>query len=233
MNFWAKNSSKMYELKKILSHVGIKINDKQNEQFQKYVDLILTWNKRTNLISQNDESRIIENHVLESLSFLLSFEIFPGSEIVDIGSGAGFPALPISLIYSDVNFLLVESKRMKALFLKEVISLLKLENVAVLCDRIECLSQNKKYEDQFDFAFSRAVASLDVVYGWVEKLLKPDGFYIAWKGGNVKEEIEKLQKNFKDICTDVIKMDERLVHSDKQRVFVRVQRRALNRRGET
>jgi len=223
----------MYELKKILSHVGININDKQSEQFQKYIDLLLTWNKRTNLISQKDELRIIENHVLESLSFLLAFKIFPGSKIVDIGSGAGFPALPIGLIYSDVTFLLVESKRMKALFLKEVISNLKLENVAVLCERIENLSQNKKYQDQFDFAFSRAVASFDVVYGWVEKLLKPDGFYIAWKGGNVKEEIEKLQKNFKDICTDVIKMDERLVHSDKQRVFVRVQRRALNRRGET
>jgi len=223
----------MYELKKILSHVGININDKQSEQFQKYIDLLLTWNKRTNLISQKDELRIIENHVLESLSFLLAFKIFPGSKIVDIGSGAGFPALPIGLIYSDVTFLLVESKRMKALFLKEVISNLKLENVAVLCERIENLSQNKKYEDHFDFAFSRAVASLDVVYGWVEKLLKPDGLYFAWKGGNLKEEIEKLQRNFKDICIDVIKMDERLVHSDKERVFVQVQRMELNRGGET
>ena len=163
MDFQVKNLSNMYEFKKILSHVGININDEQSEQFQKYIDLILTWNKRTNLVSRKDESKIIENHVLESLSLLVSFEIFPGAKIIDIGSGAGFPALPISLISLDANFLLVESRRKKALFLKEVVSQLKLENVTVIGERVENLAQNPKYENSFDFAFSRAVASLEVV----------------------------------------------------------------------
>lgn len=218
----------MYEQKKIFSHVGININDKQEKQFQKYIDLILIWNKRTNLISRKDESKIVENHFLESLAFLLSFKLFPGIKILDVGTGAGFPALPISLIRSDVNFLLVESKRMKVLFLKEVVSQLKLENVEVICERVENLAQNQKYENGFDFAFSRAVARLEVIYGWIEKLLKPNGLYIAWKGGEVEKEIEQLEAKFKNVCVDIVKMDERLVSSGKNRIFVRVKRMELH-----
>ncbi len=214
----------MYEFKKILAHIDINISEDQNEKFYKYIDLILAWNKRTNLISRKDESKIFENHILESLAFLLSFELSPGAKVIDIGSGAGFPGLPIGLIKSDVNFLLVESKRMKSLFLKEVILQLKLKNVEVICDRIENLGLNNKCENGFDFAFSRAVAGLEVVYGWIKNLVKPGGFYIAWKGGDIKQEIEQLQKKENNVAIDIIQMDERFVHSKKDRVFVRVKR---------
>lgn len=222
----------MSQLQKLLSNAGIEINNQQDEKFQQYVDLILTWNKRTNLISRKDESKIINNHIFESLAFLLSFKIFPGAKIVDVGSGAGFPALPISLIWLDAKFLLVESKRMKSLFLKEMVLSLDLENVEVICERIEKLSANEKYKEQFDLAFSRAVANLEIVYGWVEKLIKPGGFYVAWKGGEVQKEIEQLQKKKNNICIDVIQMDERLVHAEKSRVFVQVKPIKSNKRGE-
>lgn len=218
----------MYELKKILSQVNIEINDRQNEQFHQYIDLLLAWNKRTNLISRKDESKIVEKHVLESLAFLLSFELPPDAKVIDIGAGAGFPGLPISLIKSDASFVLVESKRMKALFLKEVISQLKMGNVEVIGERVENLPQNLKFENSFDFAFSRAVASLEIVYGWVKKIIKPDGFYIAWKGGEVKQEIEQLKKMEKNIKVDMIRMDERLVPAQNDRLFVRVGRMEIN-----
>jgi len=214
----------MFEVKKNFSQVGIHLNETQEKQFQNYIDLILTWNKRTNLISRKDEKKIIENHFFESLAFLLSFELYPGINIVDVGSGAGFPALPISLVKTDINFLMVESKRMKTLFLKEVVSQLKLENVEVLCERVENLTQHKKYENKFDFAFSRAVSSLEIVYGWIEKLLKPGGFYIAWKGGKVEQEIKELQNRYREIEIDVVKMDQRLVPLEKERVFVQVKK---------
>lgn len=214
----------MYEFKKIVSQVGIHLNENQEKQFQKYIDLILVWNKRTNLISRKDKSKIFENHILESLAFLLSFEFSPGMNVVDVGSGAGFPALPISLVKPEIDFLLVESKRMKALFLKEVVSQLKLKNVAVACERVENLAQDPNYEGRFNFAFSRAVSSLEIVYGWVEKLLKPGGFYIAWKGGNVEQEISELQEKNRKIKVDIIQMDPLLVPLEKGRVFVQVQR---------
>jgi len=234
---WSKTnkpaSYKMNEFKKLLSHTGIQLNDRQLAQFQQYVDLILTWNKRINLISRKEAAKVIENHVLESLAFLISFKLFTGAKIIDIGSGAGFPALPISLIGMDANFLLVESKRMKALFLKEVVTQLGLNNVEVIHNRVENLVIKKDYKEQFDWAFSRAVASLEVVYGWVEELIKPGGSYLAWKGGEVEKEIEHLWKKKKNIVIDVIKMDERLVRSAKDRVFVRIKRIASNNRGET
>ena len=222
----------MRNFKKIFAEVDIPITEDQQENFQRYIDLILQWNKRTNLISRKDESKIFENHVMESLAFLLSFELSPNAKVIDVGSGAGFPALPISLIRSDVNFLLVESKRMKSLFLKEVISELKLTNVEVLCERVEDLVQKSEYGSRFDFAFSRAVASLTVVYGWVKKLIKLNGFYIGWKGGGVKHEIEQLKKNIENIDVDIVQMDERFVNFKKDRLFVRVKRIASNKRGE-
>ena len=214
----------MRDLKKIFAEVGIPITENQQKNFQRYIDLLLQWNKRTNLISRKDESKIFENHVMESLAFLLSFELSSNAKVIDVGSGAGFPALPISLIRSDINFLLVESKRMKSLFLKKATSELKLTNVEVLCARVEDLVQKSEYEGRFDFAFSRAVASLTVVYGWVKKLIKLNGFYIAWKGGEVRQEIEQLKKNNENIDVDIVQMDERFVHFKKDRLFVRVKR---------
>ena len=155
-----------------------------------------------------------------------------GIKILDVGSGAGFPALPISLIKPEVNFLLVESKRMKALFLKDVVSQLNLENVDVVCDRVENLANNISNKNSFDFAFSRAVTSLEVVYGWIERLLKPGGFYIAWKGGEVEKEIEQLKTKFKNVSVDIFIMDERLVSSGKKRIFVRIKKIELHERGE-
>ncbi len=222
--------SKIQNFQIPLSNSGISLSDVHVRQFQRYIDLILDWNKRINLISRKDESTIVENHILESLAFLLSFEISPGSKIVDIGSGAGFPSLPISLIRGDANFLLVESKRLKALFLKEVVSQLKLKNVVVLHGRVESISAQQV--DEFDFALSRAVASLEVVYGWVEKILRPNGYYIAWKGGEVEKEVEKLEKKRKNIYIDIFRMDERLVPAEKNRMFVRIKRMESNKRGE-
>lgn len=212
------------EFKKLFSQVDIKINDHQLEQFYKYIDLILTWNKRTNLVSRSDESKIFENHILESLAFLIAFDLSPGAKVIDIGTGAGFPGLPIGLIRSDANFLLVESKRMKTLFLKEVVSQLNLKNIEVIGERVEILAQNPCYNNKFDFAVSRAVGDLEIVYGWIKKLIKSDGLFIAWKGGNVKQEIEQLKKKENNISVIRIPMDDRFAPVKKDRLFVCVKR---------
>jgi 16S rRNA (guanine527-N7)-methyltransferase len=212
------------EFKKLFSQVDIKINDHQLEQFYKYIDLILTWNKRTNLVSRLDESKIFENHILESLAFLIAFDLSPGAKVIDIGTGAGFPGLPIGLVRSDANFLLVESKRMKTLFLKEVVSQLNLKNIEVIGERVEIMAQNPCYNNKFDFAISRAVGNLEIVYGWIKKLIKSDGLFIAWKGGNVKQEIEQLKKKENKISVNMIPMDERFAPVKKDRLFVCVKR---------
>ena len=213
----------MVQLKEILFSAGIVIHHSQAALFQKYIEMILSWNKRTNLVSRQDETRLIERHVLESIAALAIYQIEHQSNIIDIGSGAGFPAIPIHLIRPDLSFLLVESKRLKALFLKEVVARLNLDRVEIVCERAENLETNPDNLARFDFAFSRAVASLDVVYGWASKLIKPGGAVIFWKGGDIENEIQSLLQAFPNLSVAIDKMDERLVKVERNKKFVRVQ----------
>jgi len=215
----------MQQLKKNLIKAGISVNNEQLSSFQKYQNLLLDWNQKTNLISKADESRIVERHFLESLAVLPAIKIKQNAAIIDVGSGAGFPALPISLLRSDLKIILVESKRLKTLFLKDAITCLKLGKVTVLNERCENLSDNSDYHNCFDYAFSRAVGKLDVVYGWVQKLLKAGGLFVAWKGGNVEPEIKKLLARFGTLDINTIKTDDRLVDSKQERSLVIVQQR--------
>ena len=213
----------MVQLKETLSSVGIVVSDSQILLFQKYIDLIVSWNKRTNLVSRQDEARIVERHILESMAVLAAYQIQGNAQVIDIGSGAGFPALPIRIIRPDLNFLLVESKRLKVLFLREVIALLNLDCVEIACDRAENLENNPSYLSRFDFAFSRAVASLEIVYGWISKLMKPGGSLICWKGGDIKDEIKSLLLASPHLSVVIKKMDARLVKPERDKKFVQMQ----------
>ena len=213
----------MIQLKDTLSRVGIVVSDSQILLFQKYIDLIEAWNKRTNLVSRQDERRLVERHVLESIAALMVYDIQQKSKIIDIGSGAGFPALPIRFLRPDLNFLLVESKRLKALFLKEVVSLLNLDRVEIACERAENLENNPIYLGRYDVAFSRSVASLDIVYGWISKLMKPGGSLIFWKGGDIKNEIESLLLASPNLSVAIKNMDVRLVKPERDKKFVQIQ----------
>ncbi|MCI0494732.1 16S rRNA (guanine(527)-N(7))-methyltransferase RsmG [candidate division KSB1 bacterium] len=213
----------MIQLQEILSNADIAISKDQVLLFQKYIDLIKSWNKRTNLVSRQDENRIVERHVLESIAVLTAYQIRENSEIIDIGSGAGFPALPIRIIRPDLNFLLVESKRLKALFLREVIALLNLDRVEIACERAENLENKSNYLNKFDYAFSRAVANLDIIYGWISRLIKPGGSLLFWKGGNIKNEIEVLLLASPNLSINIKKMDARLVKAERDKKLVQVQ----------
>lgn len=213
----------MIQLKECLNRVGIAINDRQIMLFKTYLDAIMLWNKRTNLVSRQDEQRLVERHVLESVAVLTALEIPQRSKIIDIGSGAGFPAIPVYIIRPDLNFLLVESKRLKTLFLKELVSQLKFDRVEVVCERAEQLQSAPGYNKKFDIAFSRAVASLDVVYEWIATLIKPGGTMIFWKGGDIEQEIKKLLLANPNLKLEIKKMDSRLVKHERDKKFVQIQ----------
>ncbi|MCU0643506.1 MAG: 16S rRNA (guanine(527)-N(7))-methyltransferase RsmG [bacterium] len=213
----------MVQLQEILSNADIAISKDQVLLFQKYIDLIKSWNKRTNLVSRQDEARLVERHILESIAVLAAYQIQENSEIIDIGSGAGFPAIPIRIIRPDLNFLLVESKRLKALFLREVIARLNLDRVEIACERAENLENTSSYLKQFDYAFSRAVANLDIIYGWISRLIKPGGSLLFWKGGNIKNEIEALLLASPNLSINIKKMDARLVVAERDKKFVQIQ----------
>lgn len=195
------------------------------EKFIQYLELLRAWNSRINLVSRFDKSNLIKRHVLESLLIFEAIDYPDGSKIVDVGSGGGFPGIPLSICCSKSHFSLVESKRKKTLFLKEVVSQLGLKNVNVYNERLEKFSEVEQWQQYFDFGLSRAVADLNVVYRSLRNILTPRGVYVAWKGGNIQSEIENITSEFSNIYIKTIQMDERYVNKNLNRCFVAVFRK--------
>lgn len=140
---------------------GVDISDEQREIFGLYNDFIIQWNKTVHLISKGDESKIVKRHFLESLAIINVFDFNKPVNMMDLGAGAGFPSIPLKILFPDVNLLLVESSRKKSLYLKELIIYLNLKNVSLITDRIENLSKNSRYTNSFDIITARAVAPLN------------------------------------------------------------------------
>lgn len=164
----------------------------QREQLHRYIDVLESWARRTNLISKSDHSRIASRHIAESLEVTRHSILSSPSSLLDLGSGSGFPGIPLAVYYSNMDVTLVDSKRMKTLFLRDVVESLQLKNVRVLCVRAEELSSEK----QFDFVLARAVARLNVLWSWSHQLLKPGAVLVALKGGDLDDEVLELDQNF-------------------------------------
>lgn len=166
----------------------------QKDKLARYVELLESWNDRTNLVSKNDIGRIVERHIKESLWFCHSQVIGGSRNIMDLGSGGGFPGIPMKILLPEIQMTLVEAKRIKALFLKEVVSRIQLDGVQVINDRAErlVLMENKV---KFELIVSRAVASLKKLWKWSEPLLVENGRLITLKGGILDREIAELQIN--------------------------------------
>ena len=169
-----------------------------------YRDLMVSWNDRVRLVSRADSSRILSRHVLESMMILEHIEPDVTS-LVDIGTGGGLPGIPLHLARPDMRVSLIESARMKALFLNEVVRSMSLGQVEVVHDRAESFSAYRG--GTFDVATSRAVASLDRVWELAEPLLKPQGALISLKGpGEAEGDLGPLGIEFSE---HLIEMEKR------------------------
>ncbi len=166
------------------------LNEIQIQQFEKYLNLLLQWNKKAGLISPSDENRLIKRHIIESLGVLSVNLLQPSAEVLDLGSGGGFPGVPIKISMPSLNMALLDSRRMKALFLEEVVRVLALENTHVVNDRAERVAAN--LSEKFDFVLVRAVADLETLWKWSQPLLKKGGSLLAQKGGDLKNELDQL-----------------------------------------
>jgi 16S rRNA (guanine527-N7)-methyltransferase len=146
---------------------------------------------KTNLISKKDEPRLVTRHFLQSIGLLTIFNFPHESRILDLGTGGGFPGLPMKIIRSDLDLVLVEATQKKALFLEEIIRILNLKNVVTIPKRVESI---KNQIAPADFIISRAVANLNLLVRWSIACLKTDGGrWIAIKGKCVNQEIKQLK----------------------------------------
>ena len=215
----------MLQLQKKLGAQEIALSESQMELLWLYVGMLFEWNERVNLISKNDRDVIVSRHIQESLAILPILSIPKESKVMDIGSGAGFPGLPIKIARPDLRITLIESKRMRALFLREVIEELGLENIAVCDQRIEELHIDTTNLGTFDMGFARAVAKLKTLWDWSEPLLKKSGKLVALKGGDFNAELNELYDSVPNVIVKLRPLPESLVNTSLKRVAVSMKHR--------
>lgn len=199
----------------ILKKNNLKISDHQLQLLDKYVSLLLDWNKKLNLISRRDVHNIWIRHIIGSLSIFFKCKFKRDCFIADAGTGGGLPGIPVAIVSPDSRVTLIDSIRKKIGAVENIINELSLNNVTTVNARIEDLSDNKSYSGKFDYILARAVAPLTDIIRWSNKLLVninkessikinddkhfiSPGSIICWKGGEVSDEILRAQLLFKD-----------------------------------
>ena len=173
-----------------LEEAGFRISPEQKTQFIQYHELLLEWNQRINLVSRRDVDRIIGRHFPESVAVLAALEFPENAMIVDLGTGAGFPGIPMKIMRPDLHVLYLDSKRKKMDFIRSVIQKLGLKEIQVVCSRIEEWQRN--VDETFDYVVCRAVADLAKLWRWSSPILNNTGSLVAMKGGKLDEEIAFL-----------------------------------------
>jgi 16S rRNA (guanine527-N7)-methyltransferase len=178
-------------IQEALNSKGISLPSEVLDQFRLYQDLLNAWNQKINLFSKSDQNRIITRHFLQSIGLLLVYSFSPRCRVLDLGTGAGFPGLPLKIVRPDLYLILVEATKKKAMVLKEIIQALHLSDIEIIPDRIENI---KDRIPPVDIVVSRAVADLNKLVHWSWPCLKKrGGELIAIKGIGVDREIITLR----------------------------------------
>lgn len=189
-------------LQTALQRLKIRDTARVADQMDQFIHLIREWNQRINLISRQDEPRLLGRHLLESAGLVSAVSIPQKSRIADIGTGAGFPGLPLAMVRPDLQVTLIESKRKKILFLQKAIQTLGVENVQIIPGRIE---ETASRIERTDWVLSRAVTDLVTLCQWSGPLFTNDaGTLVALKGQDVQAELESVKIHFSEWAVETI-----------------------------
>lgn len=211
------------ELKKSLDVINIKLNEKQIKQFYDYMNLLIEWNKKINLTAIIEPKEIILKHFVDSLT--VSKYINEKSTLIDVGTGAGFPGIPLKILRNDIKITLVDSLNKRIKFLDEVIKKLNLDNIKTVHGRAEEIGRNKEYREKFDYATSRAVANISTLSEYLIPLIKNNGQCIYMKGTDLDEELEKGKKAISVLGGNIVNKEEfELPYSDIKRTIIIIEK---------
>lgn len=180
----------MDQLRRDTAGLGLQLNDAQLAAFLRYQELLQTWNRRVNLTAVDDPEGIRNRHFLDSLSCATVTGDLTGQNLVDAGTGAGFPGLPLKILYPQLKLTLVESVSKKVAFLEAVVSALSLPDVQILDARLEEVGQDGAFRERYDWAVARAVAPLNILLEYLLPLCRPGGHALAMKSERAAEEVE-------------------------------------------
>ncbi len=183
--------------------LGFNLQSKQISQFLKYMELLVEWNEKINLTAIVEEEDILIKHFLDSLSCVKIPEIKDGMRVIDVGTGAGFPGIPIHIYYPDIQLTLLDSLQKRIKFLQEVYHHIEIKNVQYEHGRAEDFGNNVKFREKYDIALARAVAELSTLCEYCLPFVKVGGYFICQKGPNVDEELKNAKRALKILGGEV------------------------------
>ena len=193
------------ELRKAAEIIGITLNNEMLDKFYEYKNMIIEWNKKINLTAIIDDTEFIIKHFVDSIT--ISKYIDADKKIIDIGTGAGFPGIPLNIVNNGNKTILFDSLNKRLKVLEEIINKLGLKNITTLHGRAEETFKNKEYREKFDIATSRAVAALNVLVELMLPAVKVGGICICMKGNNAEEEINEAKKAIKGLGGEIVKVE--------------------------
>lgn len=193
------------EIEEKSSKIDINLDNEICNKLYNYMNLLLEWNEKINLTAITDEKEIILKHFIDS--FTINKFINSGDKMLDIGTGAGFPGLPIKIIRPEVDVFLMDSLNKRINFLNEVIESLQLKNIEAFHSRAEEMAKNNKFREKFDVVTSRAVAKLNILLEYMLPYTKIDGKCLCMKGPNIEEEIKEAEKALKILGGEIEKIE--------------------------
>lgn len=210
-------------LENALKQFDIELNEKQKGQFERYYNLLIEWNEKMNLTAITEKDEVAIKHFADSVSLLSVVDIPQGASIIDVGTGAGFPGIPLKIVRPDIKLTLLDSLNKRLIFLQNVCDELEF-TAEIIHARAEEGGQNENLRESYNFAVSRAVAQLNTLCEFCLPFVKTGGSFISMKGPNAENEIDTANNAVNILGGKIKKVNKFTLTDDSSRTVIQIEK---------
>jgi len=209
--------------KQTLAKLNIELSELQYKHFELYYEMLAEWNKVMNLTAITEYDEVVIKHFADSLSIVKVYDMKQNLRVLDMGTGAGFPGIPLKIVFPQLEIVLLDSLNKRIKFLNEVIQRLELSGIAAIHGRAEDYARQREYREAFDLCVSRAVANLATLSEFCIPYIRVGGMFIAYKSGEVDKEVDNSRKIVDILGGSVEKVIKyNLLDTEIERSFVKI-----------